>query len=215
MVYERIKEVNGRKYRYLVKGFRVGNVVKQKVVKYLGPIDTIYKVGKRHKSNASIYVRELTGKERITLKKSTKSNNAFIRDRARIILLSSEKLFAKQIAEKICCEARKVRNAIKEFNKRGLVVLQRGRSKGAKPKFTENIKRIILMHFSKEPRKFNYHFTAWTLPRFRKHLIDYNVVESMSIETLRQIIIKSGGKLKRSKRWQYSPDKEFHKKNEE
>jgi hypothetical protein len=80
-------------------------------------------------------------------------------------------------------------------------------------KFTDIIKKIILLHFSKSPKEFGLHFTTWTLPRFRTHLIDYKVVESISIETLRQILMKSGAKLERSKRWQYSPDKDFHKKN--
>lgn len=211
-MYERIKVVGGRRYRYLVKGFRVGNSVRQKVVKYLGPVDPVYKVGKRHKSNASVYARQLSDEERTVLKRAAKSNNTFVRDRAKIILLSSERFFARQIAEKIGCEEKKVRKAIKKFNEKGLEALQKGKANGAVPKFTENTKKIVLSHFSKGPRKFGYHFTTWTLPRFRKHLIDYNVVESISIETVRQIIINAGAKLKRSKRWQYSPDKDFDKK---
>lgn len=216
MAYIEIKTIKGKQYKYLRKTVRDGKKMKHITLKYLGPINPVYKVGgKRKKSNASIYVRSLTEEEKGKLKRATKSNNAFIRGRARAILLSSERYFAQQIAEKIDCEARKVRKAIKAFNEKGLAALQRGKAKGAVPKFTEPNKKIILLHFSKGPRKFGYHFTVWTLPRFRKHLIDYNVVESISIETLRQIIIKAGGKLKRSKRWQYSPDKDFDKKNKE
>jgi len=91
--------------------------------------------------------------------------------------------------------------------------LQRGKAKGAVPKFDNVIKKMILMHFSQKPSKFNYHFTTWTLPRFTNHLIDYKVVESISIEKVRQILDEAGARLKRSKRWQYSPDKDFHKKN--
>lgn len=211
-MYERIKDVGGRKYRYLVRGFRIGDKVMQKVVKYLGPVDPVYKVGKRHKSNASVYVRKLDDEEKAVLKRATKSNNSFVRDRARIILLSSERFFAKQIAEKIGCDAKKVRKAVKSFNKIGLKALQKGKAKGAVPKFTEPVKKIILLHFSKKPRDLGYHFTTWTLPRFRKHLIDQKVVDSISIEKIRQIILEAGAKLKKSKRWQYSPDKDFHKK---
>ena len=128
-------------------------------------------------------------------------------------MLSSQKLFAKQIAEKLSCEGRKVRKAIREFNNKGISALQRGKAKGAIPKFDDVKKKIMLMHFSKTPMSFGYHFTTWTLPRFRKHLIDYNVVESVSIEKVRQILDKAGARLKRSKRWQYSPDKDIHKKN--
>lgn len=211
-MYERIKEVSGRRYRYLVKGFRVGSAVRQKVVKYLGPVDPVYKVGKRHKSNASVYARELSDEEEIVLKRATKSNNTFMRDRARIILLSSERFFARQIAEKVGCEEKKVRKAIKKFNEAGLEALQKGKAKGAVPKFTDTVKKIILLHFSKQPKDFGLHFTTWTLPRFRQHIVDYKIVDSISIEKVRQILDSAGARLKRSKRWQYSPDKEFDKK---
>jgi len=214
MSYTRIKTINGKSYKYLVAGKRVDGVVQQKVVKYLGPVNPIYKIGKkRAKTNASVFIRPLTDREKVALQTEAKSSNAFTKDRAKIILLSSQRLFAKQIAEKINCKERKIRNAIKDFNKKGINALQRGKAKGATPKFDSVKKKMILMHFSQKPSKFSYHFTTWTLPRFRKHLINYKVVESISIETLRQILMKAGAKLERSKRWQYSPDKEFHKKN--
>lgn len=93
-----------------------------------------------------------------------------------------------------------MRRAIKDFNSKELKALQKGKAKGAIPKFDKAKKKIILMHFSKNPSKFNYHFTTWTLPRFKKHFIDFKVVESISIETVRTILNKSGAKLKRSKR---------------
>jgi len=214
MAYTRIKTINGKSYKYLVTGKRIDGNVQQKVVKYLGPINPIYKIGsKRDKTNASVYVRNLIEQEKTELNKSTKSSNTFTRDRAKIILLSSEKFFAKQIADKLGCGERKIRFAIKEYNNRGLQSLQRGKAKGAIPKFEKITKNIILMHFSKSPNSFGLHFTTWTLPRFRAHLMDYKIVDSISIESLRQILMKSGAKLERSKRWQYSPDKDFHKKN--
>ena len=214
MAYIRIKTINGKNYRYLVTGKRIEGIVQQKVIKYLGPADPIYKIGKkRSKTNASIYARNLTDQEKTELEKSVKSNATFTRDRAKIIILSSQRHFAKQIANKLNCEERKVRKAIREFNNRGLQALLRGKSKGPTPKFDKIKKSIILMHFSKPPRDFGLHFTVWTLPRFRKHLIDYKIVDSISIEKIRQILTESGAKLKHSKRWQYSPDKEFDKKN--
>ena len=179
MTYTRIKTINGRSYKFLVAGKRIEGKVQQKVVKYLGPINPIYKIGKkRAKTNASVYARTLTEQEKTELNKATKSSIAFVRDRAKIILMSSQRLFAKQIANN-----------------------------------DEIKKKITLMHFSKTPMSFGYHFTTWTLPRFAKHLIDYKVVDSISIEKVRQILDEAGARLKRSKRWQYSPDKDFYKKN--
>lgn len=212
MSYIEIKTIKGRKYKYLRKTMRDGNNMKHITLKYIGPVDPINKV-RKYKTNASLYVRHLIEEEKLELNKSVKLNNNFVKDRARIILFSSEKYFSEQIADKIGCEARKVREAIKAFNKNGIASLQRGKAKGAIPKFTESTKKMILMHYSKPPREFDHHFTTWTLPRFRKHLIECKAVDSISIETVRQIIMKAGAKLKRSKRWQYSPDKDFVKKN--
>ena len=214
MTYIEIKTLNGKQYKYLRKTVRNGKKMNHITLKYLGPVNPIYKIGKkRSRTNASVYVRTITDLEKGKLKTEAKSSNSFTKDRAKIILYSSQRLFAKQIAEKISCKERKVRAAIKDFNNKGLQALQRGKAKGAMPKFDNVKKSIILMHFSKKPSDFNLHFTTWTLPRFRKHLINYEVVEYISIETLRQILMKAGAKLERSKRWQYSPDKDFHKKN--
>lgn len=213
MSFIRIKTINGKKYKYLVKGYRDGEKVNQKVVKYLGPLEPIYNIGRKRKTNASIYVRDLTEIEKFELKRATCSSSSFVKDRANIILLSSKGFPPAYIAERIGCETRKVRKAIKAFNNKGLAALQRGKAKGATIKFDATKKKIILMHFSQRPSKFGYHFTTWTLPRFKKHLIDYKVVDSISIEKVRQILDEAGARLKQSKRWQYSPDKDFHKKN--
>jgi Winged helix-turn helix len=214
MAYIEIKTISGREYKYLRKTVRDGEKIMHITLKYLGPVNPVYKVGKKRKiSNASIYVRQITDEERKALQKAVKSSNAFVRDRAKIVLFSAQGLPSPVIAGKLSCDPRKVRTAIGVFNQKGLAALQRGKAPGAKTKFTTSTRKLILMHFSKDPRELGYTFTSWTLPRFRKHLIEDNVVESISIESVRQIIIEAGTRLTKSKRWQYSPDKEFVKKN--
>lgn len=215
MAYVRIKTISGRKYKYLVSGKRVDEKVMQKVVSYLGPVEPVYKVKKKRKANASIFVKDLTKEEIKELEKGKKSNNAFIRDRAKITLFSNQKLSPNQIAGKMGCETRKVRKAITEFNEKRLKALEKKKAKGKEPKFSEETKKKILEYFSKEPKEYGYAFTVWTLPRFRKHLMDSKVVDSISVEKVRQIINKAGAKLKKSKRWQYSPDKDFLKNGKE
>jgi transposase len=206
--------IKGRKYKYSVHNYRTGEKVRHKKT-YVGPVEPVNKAQRKKGQGRKpeIFVRELTKDEKRAIEKSVKSCRAFVRDRAKILLLSSKGTSAKDIAKMSSSEIRKVRAAIKSFNNRGISALQRGKAKGAARKFDDIKKKIILMHFSKSPKDFGLHFTAWTLPRFRDHLIDYNVVESISIESLRQILMKSGAKLEKSKRWQYSPDKDFHKKN--
>jgi transposase len=147
------------------------------------------------------------------LKKAIRSSNSFTRDRAKILLLSSKGYYARQIAEKIDCKARKVRNAIHSFNKKGLKALQKGKAKGAKSKFTKEQRAKMLMIASTEPQKLGMHFTTWSLPKLRKYFIEKEIVSSISIETIRCLIKVEGVKLKKSRRRQYSNDPEFDKKN--
>jgi hypothetical protein len=205
--------IKGRKYKYEVENYREGKQIKHKK-KYIGPVEPINKMERKKGGGrkAKLFVRELTEDEMESLEKATKSSSAFTKDRARIILLSASKINAIEIAKRSANEIRKIRAAITSFNNMGLAALQRGKAKGAIPKFSDATNSIILMHFSKQPKDFGLHFTTWTLPRFTKHLIDYKVVESISIEKVRQILDKAGARLKKSKRWQYSPDKEFYKK---
>ena len=47
MVFIEIKTINGLKYKYLIKSYRVGNKVRHTMVKYLGPVEPRYKTKKR------------------------------------------------------------------------------------------------------------------------------------------------------------------------
>jgi len=179
----------------------------------LGAVNPIYhKKVRKMKTNASIYARQPLENEKISLEKALHSSNAFVKDRARIILLSSEKISPVAVALKVGCEVRKVRVAIKAFNKDGLKALERKKAKGAVPKFTEFDKKAILLHFSKSPAEFGYPLSAWTIPRFAEHLRKNGT--NISNEWVRQILLKAGAKLTKSKRWQYSPDKNFLRKKE-
>lgn len=213
MAYIEIKTIHRKKYKYLRKSIREGDKVRHITLKCLGPVNPIYKTGKTRKTNASIYVRSLKWDEIKALKKATQSSDAFERDRARIFLLSSKGYFARQIAEKIGCELRKIRNAIKSFNTKGINALQKGKAKGAVPKFSKEQKAKILMVVSTEPQKLGMHFTTWSLPKLKKYFIEKEVVDSISIESIRCIMKSEGIKIRKSRRRQYSNDLEFDKKN--
>ena len=47
MTHIEIKTINGRKYKYLMKNYRIDKKVRHKMVKYLGPVKPIYKTKKR------------------------------------------------------------------------------------------------------------------------------------------------------------------------
>ncbi len=213
MTYTEIKTIHRRKYKYLRKSIRDGKKVRHITIKCLGPVHPIYKTGKSRKTNASIYVRTLQQEEVKVLKKTTRSNNAFARDRAKILLLSSKGYTAKEISERIGCEVRKVRKTINAFNKVCLKALEKGKARGAKPRFTKEQKAEILQIISTNPTILGLPYTTWSLRKIKKYLIDKNIVDYISIYTIREILKSEKIKIKKSKRFQYSNDPDFAKKN--
>lgn len=213
MTYTEIKTIHGRKYKYLRKSIREGNKVRHITIKCLGPVHPIYKTGNTRKTNASIYVRSLQQEEIKILKKTTRSSDAFARDRAKILLLSSKEYTAKEISERIGCEIRKVRKTINTFNKDGLKALEKGKAKGAKPRFTKTQRAEILQIVSTNPTILGLPYTTWSLRKIKKYLINQNIVDYISIYTIREILKSEKMKIKKSKRFQYSNDPDFAKKN--
>ncbi len=213
MPYIDIKIINGRKYKYMRTSVRDGNDVRHVNVSYLGPEKPIYNVKNRRKSNSRIYAKKLTARTRKALDKLTESSDGFKRDRSRIILRSANRNTPKQIADSIGFDVRKVRYAIKAFNKRGIKALERGRARGAEQKFTKEQRAEMLMIASTEPTKLGLHFTTWSLPKLERYFVDNKIVEDISLESIRRLLIFEGMKLKKSKRFQYSNDPQFAKKN--
>jgi transposase len=161
----------------------------------------------------SIYIRSLTEDELKTLRKAKKSGDSFTKDRASILLHSVESKTVKEICKCTSHARNTVVFAIKDFNEIGLDALQRKKVKGANPKFTKEQRAKILQIVNTNPKKLNLHFTTWSLPKLRKYLIKTNVVESICIESIRRILRSFNARIRKSKRWQYSNDPEFGKKN--
>ena len=213
-MFERSKIINGLEYIYIVRNERVGKTVRQKVVKYLGPVEPIYKKIKREtrKSNAWLFAREITEAEKEELKKALNSQ-AFTRDRARIILFSIEGEKCHEISKMMKCDERKVRNAIKSFNKKGLPCIKRGKAKGAEPRFTKEQRVEILRVANTDPRNLDLFFTTWSLHKLQEYLIKNNIVDYINHESIRIILRQQGFRIRKSKKFQYSNDPDFLKKS--
>jgi transposase len=65
------------------------------------------------------------------------------------------------------------------------------------------------------PQDLGLPFTQWSLTKLRAYLIQEKVVDTISIERLRQILEEEGFSYQRSKTWKESTDPDFEaKKNE-
>ena len=193
----------------------MGNKVKHTKT-YLGPVEPVRKLGRKRRPGGGrkpvLFVGELKDAEREALEKAHSSASAFTKERARVILASSKGQSVKDIARTVGKEVRSVRAAVRAFRIRGLDCLARGKTTGRKPVFSEEDRALMLGVASAAPVKVGEVFTSWSLPKLKRHLLEKNGL-SISVEQLRQVLRKQGFRLKKSRKWQYSNDPDFVKKN--
>lgn len=82
-----------------------------------------------------------------------------------------------------------LRKWIHRFNRSGCQGLISTRSGGAKPRFTEEQKRRIVALAQKRPRDLGLHFTKWTLHRLAEQAEKQQIVDRISHEYVRQILL--------------------------
>ena len=82
-----------------------------------------------------IFVRSLSEEERESLEKGLRSKDAFTMRRSQMLLASSRGERAPKIALNLGCASQTVRDAINDFNRRGLDALDR---KSSRPRRTRD-----------------------------------------------------------------------------
>ncbi len=162
-----------------------------------------------------IFVRELSKKEREALEVGLRSSDAFVLRRCQILLTSSKGERPPRIAENLRCAAQTVRNAIHEFNERGLGALRAGSSRPREvhAAFDEDGAEALreLLHHS--PREFGKHTSLWTLADAAQVSFEEGLTQRrVSGETIRATLWRLGVRWERAKRWIESPDPEYARK---
>lgn len=114
---------------------------------------------------APIFVRSFSEKERQTLTAGLRSKDTFTLRRSQMLLASSRGEEVPQIAPSLGCGQQTVRDAIHDFNERGLDALEAGssRPKRTRAAFDEQSAEALraLVHHS--PREFDRDSSLWTL----------------------------------------------------
>jgi transposase len=162
-----------------------------------------------------IFVRDLSKKEREALEAGLRSSNAFVLRRCQILLASSKGERPPRIAENLGCAQQTVRNAIHEFNGRGLGALSPGSSRPREvhAAFDEDGAEVLreLLHHS--PREFGKQRSLWTLEDAAEVSFEEELTERrVSGETIRATLARLGVRWERAKRWIESPDPEYERK---
>jgi len=210
MVFEKISIVKGRKYKSLVEGYRdERGIVRHRVIKYLGAVEPVQKRKKNFNAGRkpALKTRELSQEERVFVEKSIRHSESFVKDRAKIIELSSQSNSVRQICEKLKFDKKKVGKIINHFNKFGLKVFERKKSTGRPRRITKEQRAKIIEWLNTHPEKLNLHFNNWSRNKLSEFAKKNNIQISPSQigRIIRQDEIKY--KTKRSK--MYSNDKNF------
>jgi len=138
-----------------------------------------------------LYARELTESEDRQLKQWLECDEPELKHRARVIMLSSEGYRIPEIGQIVQAHPANLRKWIHRFNRDGCQGLISLRSGGAKPRFTEEQKQRIVALAQTKPRELGLNFTRWTLHRLAEQAERRQIVDRISHEYVRQILLSA------------------------
>ena len=159
-----------------------------------------------------IFVRRISPKQRKKLETGLRAREAYVMRRCQIILASARGARAPEIARQFGCSEGTARNTINRFNQYGLECL---RKKSSRPKKLRTIldeekreKLRALLHTS--PRTWGKERSLWTLGLAAAVCFEQGVTpQQVSIETIRQALVRLGVNWQRAKHWITSPDPQY------
>jgi transposase len=138
-----------------------------------------------------LYVRDLTEAEESQLKYWLEGDDPNLKHRASVVLLSNEGYRVPEIGDITDSHPANLRKWIHRFNERGCRGLVSNRSGGAKPRFSERQKREIIRLAKTKPRDLGLNFSNWTLHRLAEQATKQRIVDSISHEYVRQILLSA------------------------
>jgi transposase len=162
-----------------------------------------------------IFVRTLSKEERQELEAGLRSSDAFVLRRCQILLASARRERAPRIAENLGCGSQTVRNAIHDFNERGLDALQAGSSRPREvhAAFDEGGIETLREMLHHRPSEFGKEGAFWTLAMAAEVSFEEGITERrVSAETIRATLSRLGVRWRRAKRSLESPDPEYARK---
>ena len=160
-----------------------------------------------------IYVREITEKEGQKLQKLLRrSKDPVEMRRAAVVLQSAQGFKVSEIARSQFYSKKQVRKIINRFNEEGFSSLKSNYTGGRPPRFSREIRLDIVDTAMSRPQDLGLPFTQWSLTKLKAHLIKEGIVNSISIERLRQILKEEGFSYQRTKTWKESTDPDFDAK---
>jgi transposase len=163
-----------------------------------------------------IFVREPSAEERARLEAARRAADAFTVRRAPIVLLSADGHRPREIARGLRCAVPTVRNGIRAFNAAGLAALTAGssRPRSAAPVLGEAARGRLRAILHQPPRAFGHARSTWTLALLARAAHEQGLSPTvLSVETVRQALLRLGVGWRRAKRGLTSPDPAYAQQN--
>ena len=162
-----------------------------------------------------IFVRTFSKEEREALEAGVRSSDAFVLRRCQILLASARGERPPRVAENLGCGSQTVRNAIHEFDERGLGALTPGssRPRDVHAAFGEGGTEALRELLHRAPRNFGKESSFWTLAMAAEVSFEEGLTERVvSGQTIRATLARVGVRWERAQRWIESPDPEYARK---
>jgi transposase len=163
-----------------------------------------------------IFVRPLSDTEKEQLETALRSSDAFVMRPAQIILASSKGERAPRIARSLGCGSQTVRDAIHDFEARGVdaLVAKSWRPLRTRDAFDEQSAEALRGLLHRSPREFGHESSLWTLSMAAEVAFKEGLTRRrVSGETIRATLARLlGVRWRRAKRWITSPDPLYERK---
>ena len=163
-----------------------------------------------------IFVRSFSEEEREALQAGLRSKNTFTMRRSQMLLASSRGEYVPRIAESLGSGQQTVRDAIHDFNERGVdaLVARSSRPRRTRDAFDEESAELLREMLHRSPREFGYDTSLWTLEMAAQASFEEGLTQRrVSGETIRTTLARLlGVRWQRAKRWITSPDPLYERK---
>lgn len=144
-----------------------------------------------------LFARRLSDRERKILLNTLEGRYKYLKERARMVLLSAEKRYRiTEISRIVGIHPINVRKWIHRFNEEGLESILYAPKVGKKKEFDENFKEKLLEIVRKSPRRLGLFLPNWTLRSLKEYLEEKKIVYRVSEETIRKILQEANLSLK-------------------
>jgi transposase len=156
-----------------------------------------------------VFVRELQPKEREAIENGLRSSSPFTMRRCQILLSSAAGQRAPDIAKHLHCSDQTVRNAISDFNTKGVAALERTscRPHTIYAAFNEKTAKRLKALLHQSPRAYGKATSLWTLDLVAEVAFAEGLTETcVTGETIRITLKRLGVGWRRAKQWITSPD---------